>query len=97
MALIEEDRTDLTTLMPEVGVPRWEDIPIAFRKVISRAARLQRLVSLGAPQIIIRNEQSLLARGYIDLGEYINRICLDPATEYAEGLREVDMGEDLEP
>lgn len=95
MALYDGDRMDLTTLFPDVGDPRWIDLPIAVRKFVYRAATLQRLVALNAPDVIIRNQRVLAAEAYVDLGQWFAVSTLTPAQEYSEALFEAEMAQDI--
>jgi len=66
------------------------DLNDLYRRVINRNNRLKHLISLGAPQIILKNERRMLQEGVdslIDISQRSNQVLASPLRSLSDMLR----------
>lgn len=92
--MIEGEIVDVTRL-DGVGPWGWDEIPFCFRRALVRASRLQRLVQMGGPNVVLEAERRMLAEAYLEIGEWVKVACTDPAKALTDDRFEAQVSESL--
>lgn len=83
MEVIEGEITDLSEHESHTS---WDtdEVPYCIRRVLDRSARLQRLVKLDAPDIILEHERRMVAEAVLEVSEWVLVNVTTPAKQKIE-------------